>query len=105
MVLKNSARSAYRSARSSIATARDVEAALLSEVTSELRHVVDQRGSHAQLCSALQRNTLIWQALKSDLNGANNALPQSLKEQLLSLADFVFIETDQVLRGSPALMS
>lgn len=50
---------------------------------------------------ALHDNARLWGILAADLTHPDNALPQTLRAGLLSLARFVTAQTDQILAGKP----
>ena len=52
------------------------------------------------LATAVHENRRFWRVAAQDLAGDGNRLPQALRAQLLSLAQFVEDETSRVLDGS-----
>lgn len=70
-----------------IRTDRDNEYDAFARVTRRLK-VADVAGRGAVACEAVHMNTQLWSALATDLALPDNALPDALKAQLLSLALF-----------------
>lgn len=68
-----------------IRTPRDIEYDAFARTTRLLQQADDGQGS---LAAAAHANTQLWQVLASDLAEADNALPDSVRAGLLSLALF-----------------
>ena len=74
-------------AATQIRTDRDNEYDAFTRVTRRLK-AADPSGRDAAAGEAVHMNTQLWSALASDLALPDNALPDELKAQLLSLALF-----------------
>lgn len=57
------------------------------------------KSGFAALASAVHENRRFWRIVAMDLTDDGNELPQALRVQLLSLAQFVEQETARVLGG------
>lgn len=75
---------------------RGAERQILRQVAGEMEAAGDD---YAALSAAVQRNTELWTTLAVDLAGAGNALPESLRGALLSLAAFAVRHAGAVLMG------
>lgn len=80
---------------------RQIEYGLFEQVTSGLRSVSDpSRTAPSVWGMAIQRNLDLWSALGADLLHPQNALPDALKGQLLTLGEFVRRHSYSVLAGT-----
>ena len=77
---------------------RSDEREAFSKVTAALASAND-----AGLRSALDDNKRLWSTLQDNLIQEDNVLPDSLKSQLISLANWVDGYTDKVLEGEGEL--
>jgi flagellar protein FlaF len=103
MDLAAQAANGYRAVQLQTESARSIEAKLFAEITAEL--VRARRGgapAFRELTAALHRNRTLWDALLADLTLEGNALPTSLKAQLIQLGHFVRQFTARVLKGEDA---
>jgi flagellar protein FlaF len=96
MVPSAQARSAYAAA-APIRTARDAEYTIFASVTSAL--TAADADDYAALAHAVTDNQRLWGALAEDLMNEGNALPDALRANLISLAEFVRKHTMAVLGG------
>jgi flagellar protein FlaF len=90
---------AYQSARSRAETPRAAEARLLSQITGELMDAQAARLSGGALIQPLHRNREMWCTSASDCAAPGNALPETLRAQIISLALFVDRFTTEVMMG------
>lgn len=80
---------------------RRAEALILSRLAAAMIQASERgKSSFALLATAVHENRRFWRAAAQDLAGDGNGLPQALRAQLLSLAQFVERETGRVLDGS-----
>lgn len=94
------ARTGYASAAAPTRTDRGMEYALFARVTARMRAVDEtDKTNYAALANAVWDNHRLWSALGDDLMHEDNALPASLRAQLISLAEFVRKHTLRVLNG------
>ena len=90
------AQTAY-AATAPVRTSRDTEYAAFQKVTAQMLRVFRAGGPMADRAAALHRNRQLWTTLATDLASDDNDLPEALRAQLLSLADF------SILNGRAAL--
>lgn len=84
---------AYRRTQLATQSPRDMEYRLLGQVTSAMLSARENpRDIHAKV-DALLWNRDVWSAFRVDLAGEDNALPQALRANLISLSLFVERET------------
>lgn len=95
MNTSNLAQNAYGSTSRVVQTPRSAEYAAFSHITSALKAAKD----FAEKVEALTLNRRLWTVLAADLAGDGNGLPEQLRAQLLSLANFTNQHTSKVLRG------
>lgn len=99
------ARSAY--ATGAVRTARGSEYAIFAKITHALR-ALDETDATAYpaLARAVTDNLRLWGALSTDLRSDGNQLPDALRANLISLAEFVRKHSMAVLggRGSIAVL-
>lgn len=93
------AKDAYGAARPAMRTPRVTEFDLFAQITSDLSRAAENTDDFAGLADALNRNRKLWTHLAIDLAAPENALPDALRADLLSLADFTMKHTSQVMRG------
>lgn len=89
----------YGSAARALASERDIEYRVFGQVTGQLSQAMRPGAPFADLAAALHENTKLWIALTADLAHPDNALPEKLRAQLLSLAVFCRSHTARVLDG------
>lgn len=98
------ARSAYAGAAAPIRTDRGTEYAIFARITHRLSAVDEtDRTAFPALAAAVGDNQRLWGALAEDLMSDANALPVSLRAQLISLAEFVRKHTLRVLAGKASV--
>ena len=97
MTLQAGSYNAYGAATVATGTPRAIEYQVFSQVTGELNRALQEGKSFADLAGALNRNMELWTALTVDLAVRDNALPDALRGQLLSLAAFTKNHTTRVL--------
>jgi len=98
MTLHAGRHNAYGAATLAMGPPRSVEYQVFSQVTGELNRAMREDRPFAELAAALTQNQRLWTALAADLVNPDNALPASLKGQILSLAAFTRNHTASVLR-------
>lgn len=86
----------YGQANRALGTPRAIEYQLFGEVTAQMQRAVD-RDDFPALAAALARNEALWSTLMTDLAGTENALPEALRAQLVSIGAFVLRHTRLVL--------
>jgi len=95
------AQTAYATSRPMISTDRGTEYDIIARVTRNLATASQHSETDfASLARALQDNRELWTVMAVDLVDPENALPPSLKAQLLSLAHFTEQHIDKVLFNS-----
>jgi len=87
----------YRTTARNLGTPRDVEYRVFGQVTGRLTAALRPGAPFSELAAALHENTRLWTALAADLARPDNALPESLRGSLLSLAIFTRSHTEKVL--------
>lgn len=80
-------------------SSRDVEYRLLGQVTAALIEAEENQSNVAKRVDAISWNREVWAVLRRDLTHPSNGLPQSLKDQLVDLANWVDRETFRILSG------
>ncbi len=94
------ARTAYAQAAAPTRTDRGTEYSLFAQVTQQLKAVdAADKSQFARLADAVHTNHRLWNTLAADLMQDENALPVSLRAQLISLAIFVGKQTHVILSG------
>ncbi len=88
------ARDAYGSSNRAVRTPRADEYAIFSRVTAAMK----KAQTFAETAAALTDNRRLWITLAADLSGEGNGLPDALRADLLSLAEFTNAHTSKVLR-------
>ncbi|KAA9009963.1 flagellar biosynthesis regulator FlaF [Histidinibacterium aquaticum] len=107
---------AYKRTISESETPRQIERRVLSQVTIRLEEKAesydaaeassDRIGILADgLREALTENLTIWHHLRYDLASPENALPASLRAQLISLSLWIERQTNAILGGGAGLRS
>ncbi|WP_120009737.1 flagellar biosynthesis regulator FlaF [Teichococcus vastitatis] len=77
---------------------RDIEYRVLARAAALLDSALLDSAGPAALPIAIHENRLVWIAFAADLADHNNHFGDELKGRLLSLARWVFAESDRVLR-------
>ncbi|MGB3721384.1 MAG: flagellar biosynthesis regulator FlaF [Pacificimonas sp.] len=92
--------SAYAQARSAAESPRASEYRLMAEVTGALALAQTQAMRGEALVQALDANRRLWSALAFDCSQEDNALPQNLRAQIISLGLWVSRYASEVARGT-----
>ncbi len=91
---------AYGNPNTAQKTGRSAEYEVIARITWRLRKAIDGgAASFPALAEAMTENRRLWTEFASDLARSENQLPDSLKVQLLNLAQFTLIHTNAVLEG------
>jgi flagellar protein FlaF len=94
------ARCGYAAAAAPIRTERGTEYAVFAQITRRMKSVDEaDRAAFPRLAAAVSDNQRLWGTLAEDLLGDGNALPLTLRAQLVSLAEFVRRHSLAVLAG------
>lgn len=97
------ARSGYAAA--AIRSERGTEYAVFARVTRRLRAADEtDKGAFVELARAVTDNQRLWSTLAEDLMSDDNALPLTLRAQLLSLSEFVRRHSLAVLGGRASVL-
>jgi flagellar biosynthesis regulator FlaF len=78
---------------------RDIEYRVLARAVSLLDAAAAPGAGPAAMPGAVHENRMVWSAFAADLASEENAWDEVLRARLLSLACWVFAESDRVLRG------
>ncbi len=89
----------YQTAQLKTEGPRDTEYRLFALVTRDLMAAGADEKFNPAFYKAVDWNRRLWLTLQSDLSTMENALPDSLKAQLISLAIWVDRHSSKVLRG------
>ncbi len=94
------ARSAYSEATSIAPSERSVEYKAFARVTAGLTaaDLADDPNSFAKLSEAVFLNRRLWTILANDAGNDQNGLPEQLRANILSLANFTWKHSQKVLR-------
>ncbi len=91
---------AYTAAATRAETPRDMEYRLFGQVTRALAHAASVDPSDlATRIDALDWNRRLWSTLAGDCATPDNALPQPVRAQIISLSLFVNRHSSAVMRG------
>lgn len=94
------AHAAYGQVNTAQKTPRSAEYDVISRITARLRRAVEaQPADFARLADAMTENRRLWTELAIDLASPGNALPATLRVQLLQLAQFSLRHGEEVLAG------
>lgn len=98
------AAAAYGSVIRDTDTPRDIEYRVLARATARLAAGTAPDAGPALLAEAVHDNRMVWTAFATDLADPANAWDDQGKARLISLAGWVFAESDRVLKQgrSPA---
>lgn len=92
---------AYRAPSDPGKSPRAIEYDLFAEITSRLRSAASAKVKNfPKFAEALNDNRKLWSELAFDLAGPDNLLPESLRAQLLGIAQFTLNQTDAILMGN-----
>ncbi|MFC3126133.1 flagellar biosynthesis regulator FlaF [Pseudoroseomonas globiformis] len=78
---------------------REIEYRVLARATALLDQAAQVDAGPTALSAAIHENRLVWIAFTADLAGENNSFDNALKARLVSLARWVFTESERVLRA------
>nr|WP_281177092.1 flagellar biosynthesis regulator FlaF [Belnapia moabensis] len=92
------AATAYGSVIRQTETPRDIEYRVLSNATALLQDACRFDADPAALSRAIHENYKVWSAFAVDLAAAGNAWDDVSKARLFSLARWVLLEGDRVMR-------
>ena len=93
------ARSAYAQVNAIAPSHRDTEYRAFATVTRDLaEHAAAGPETFPKLVEALDKNRRLWTIIAQDVAGEGNALPETLRAQLLYLAEFTLLHTPRILR-------
>lgn len=79
---------------------RELEAAVLNKAAALLEEVVwrwQEDADHALLDTALKYNQTLWSVFQAELLDDSSRLPESLRENILSLSTFIDRRTFEVM--------
>ncbi len=88
---------AYAKVQTATRSHRDTEYELLGKVTGALLRAESPDASLQERYKALLWNDKVWSAFRCDLLEEGNTLPHALKQQLVSIANWVSKETQLAL--------
>ena len=92
------AQRAYAPATAPLRTPKSLEYNAIARVTHKLKQGQDRMGQDfPSLVRALEQNRKLWQIFATEVASDQNGLPQALRAQIFSLAEFTFAHTRQVL--------
>lgn len=77
---------------------RDIEYRVLARAAAMLEEACQPGAGPAALPAAIHENRMVWTTFAADLADQNNSLDDVMKARLISLARWVFAESDRVLR-------
>lgn len=82
---------------------RNIEYRVLARATALLEEAARPGAGPAELPGAIHENRMVWATFALDLAGQNNDWNDTMKAGILSLARWVFVESDRILheRGNP----
>ena len=88
--MQNLAHQAYGTVQHRTASDKEIEQALMAQITNELEEVSNAESpSRTQWFEAISRNLQMWTIFTADLLNPNNQLPEELRSQILFLGEFV----------------
>lgn len=94
---------AYRRTQSIVATPRETERRLMSQITGDLIDARDAGLTGAALMPALHRNREVWGHFASLCTQSDNQLPDALRASIISLALWVERHTSAVVVGRDSI--
>ncbi|SFB05511.1 flagellar protein FlaF [Poseidonocella pacifica] len=98
------AKNAYGPTATPIKTARATEYEAFARTTSRMKAANAGPGRRVKaIAQTIHENRKLWALLSTDLADSGNMLPEALKAQLLSLAEFTRQHSSKVLRGEANL--
>ncbi len=84
---------------------RGEEQKVFRQITEELIDAESAGSRDFDFYAALHRNNTLWNALKRDVALQTNRLPEDLRDMVVSLADWVELQTSRVLHGDGQIKS
>ncbi|MCI4662249.1 MAG: flagellar biosynthesis regulator FlaF [Neomegalonema sp.] len=100
MYASQHAATGYAQTSRAVGTPRSLEYQIFHRVTAKLSAIkAEKNPSTSALAEAVAGNSKLWIALASDLMSDGNALPEQMRAQLISLAEFSRKHGSAVLRG------
>lgn len=93
------ARKHYKQTQKAMGMDAEIELKVFTDITARLAVDINKPGGITQLNQALIDNTKLWKIIFIDITHPDNKLSESLKANLIYLADFTFTHTQKVLRG------
>lgn len=91
---------AYKTAATRAETPRELEYRLFGQVTRALMHAATLDTSDiAGRIDALDWNRRLWSTLATDCADPDNAMPQALRAQIISISLFVSRHSSVIMRG------
>lgn len=91
---------AYKAASTRAESPRETEYRLFGQVTRALMHAATlDKTQFSERMDALDWNRRLWSTLGTACSDPNNALPQAVRAQIISLSLFVGRHTSVVARG------
>jgi len=94
------AKTAYSAKTAPTRTLRGTEYEIFARITHRLKAAASVPSSgFAAMARALHDNRDLWAMLAEDVAGEDNALPVSLRQQILSLAEFTKQHSRRILAG------
>lgn len=93
------ARQGYAQNAAPLRSSRDTEYKAFAQITHSLLTAARKgKSGYNELAAAIEKNRKLWTLLSSDVADGNNQLPDALKADILSLAEFTFTHSSAVLR-------
>ncbi|MEM7530279.1 MAG: flagellar biosynthesis regulator FlaF [Pseudomonadota bacterium] len=97
MTAPGTSHAAYGNASKVLGTPRSIEYQAFARVNGQLTAAAGPEGDFPRLAAALWDNQRLWTALIADLASSDNALPETLRAQLISLGAFVMNHSRRVV--------
>lgn len=100
MNAQNMARTAYATAAQPIRTDRGTEFEAFARVTRAMKSAETKgKTGFSELAQAVLENRRLWTIIAADVADDDNGLPQQLRAQIFSLAEFTNQHSSRVLSG------
>lgn len=96
---------AYGSVIRGTETPREIEYRVLARATALLESASLPNAGPADLSTAIHENRMVWTAFVADLAAPENGWDVALKGRLLSLARWIFAESDRAVREDKPLQA
>lgn len=97
--------SAYSSVIRGTEDPREIEYRVLARATALLESASLPHAGPADLPTAIHENRMVWTAFAADLAAPENGWEAAMKARLLSLARWIFAESDRVIRENKPLQA